>query len=56
MGPGPNVIKLFTSVIYGFSYYARVFVPGKAFQPSLMLDNKARAYPIGLHFSCSILG
>jgi hypothetical protein len=32
-----------------------VFVPGKAFQPSLMFYDKARVYPIGLHFRCSIL-
>jgi hypothetical protein len=34
--PVPNVIKLFTVVSYDFSYQARVFVPGKPFQPSLM--------------------
>jgi hypothetical protein len=33
-----------------------VFVPGKPFQPSLMFDDRARTYPIGLHFRCSILG
>jgi hypothetical protein len=43
--PGPNVIKLFTDVIYEFSYYARVFVPSNPFQPSLMFADKARAYP-----------
>ncbi len=26
LSPGANVIKLFLSVIYGFLYYARVFV------------------------------
>ncbi len=34
-GPGANVIKLFLSVIYGFSYLARVFVIGKLFWSSL---------------------
>jgi len=33
--PGANVIKLFLSVIYGFSYLARVFVIGKLFWSSL---------------------
>jgi hypothetical protein len=33
--PGPNVVQLFMSVIYEFSYYARAFVPGKLFKPSL---------------------
>jgi hypothetical protein len=31
---GPNLIKLFLSVIYEFSY-ARVFFPGELFYPSL---------------------
>jgi hypothetical protein len=30
-----NIIKLFTSVIYEFSYSARTFVPGKLFKPGL---------------------
>jgi hypothetical protein len=34
--PGPNLIKPFPSVIYEFLQKARVFVPGKLFQPSLM--------------------
>jgi hypothetical protein len=37
--------KTFLSVIYGFLQQARVFVPGKFFQPSLMLASKAGAYP-----------
>ncbi len=37
--PGPNVIKLSLPVIYGCSYLARVFVPGKLFQPSLTNTN-----------------
>ena len=32
---GANVIRLFTAVSYDFSWLARVFVPGKPFQPSL---------------------
>jgi hypothetical protein len=36
-------IKLFTAVIYRFSLKARVFVPGKPFQPSLMFVGKAKA-------------
>ncbi len=43
--PGANDIKLYLSVIYQFSYYARVFVCNKLFQPSLMLQVKPRAYP-----------
>ena len=34
LAPGPNVIKLFMTVIDEFSY-ARAFVPGKLFQPIL---------------------
>jgi hypothetical protein len=29
--PEPNVIKLFTAVIFEFLYYAREFVPGRLF-------------------------
>ncbi len=32
--PGACTIKLLTAVIYRFSQKARVFVPGKPFQPS----------------------
>ncbi len=42
--PVANVIKLFTAVSYEFSLLARVFVPGKPFQPSLMFAGKAVAY------------
>ncbi len=38
MGPGANVIKLFTAVIYE----ARVFVPSKIFQPSMMFVVKQK--------------
>ena len=42
---GANPIKPFTAVIYEFLEQARVFLPGKPFQPSLMFAGKARAYP-----------
>jgi hypothetical protein len=42
---GANVIKLFSSVIYDYSLQARVFVPGKPFQPSLMIVGEARSLP-----------
>jgi hypothetical protein len=35
-------LKHFSGVIYGFLYEARVFVPGKPFQPSLLFVGKAR--------------
>jgi hypothetical protein len=38
--PGAHVIKLFTAVIYEFSLYARVFAPGKPFEPCLMFVGK----------------
>jgi hypothetical protein len=37
-----NVIKLFTAVIYKFLYYARVLVPSKPLQSSLMLVGKGQ--------------
>jgi hypothetical protein len=40
-----SLIKLFTAVIYGFLEQARMFIPGKPFQPSLMLVGKARSQP-----------
>ncbi len=36
LGPGANVIKLFTAVNYGFSYLARVFVIGKLLRSILI--------------------
>ncbi len=42
---GINVIKLFAVVIYELLKYARAFVPGKAFQPSLMFTGEARSLP-----------
>jgi hypothetical protein len=41
--PGACTTKLITAVIYGFSQYATVFVPGKPFQPSLMFAGKVGA-------------
>jgi hypothetical protein len=43
--PGPNVTKLFTSVIYEILLEVKAFVPGKPFQPSLMFVGKARSLP-----------
>jgi hypothetical protein len=40
---GACTVKLFTDVIYGILQYARVFVPGKPFQPSQMFAGKAGA-------------
>ncbi len=45
MKPEAIVIKLFTAVSYDFSLKARVFVPGKPFQSSLMLAVRPGAYP-----------
>jgi hypothetical protein len=42
---GANVIKLITAVSYVFSYQARVFVPCKPFQDSIVFASKAGAYP-----------
>jgi hypothetical protein len=43
------------SVIYKFSYQASVFVPGAPFQPSIIFDGKAGAYPSEATFKCSSL-
>jgi hypothetical protein len=40
-----DLLKLFTVVSYEFLEYARVFVPGKTFQPSLLFVGKARSTP-----------
>jgi hypothetical protein len=42
---GANVMKLFTSLIYELLYKARVFVPGKPFQLSLLFVNKVKSLP-----------
>jgi hypothetical protein len=54
--PGACAIKLFTVLIYGFSYQARVFVLGKPFEVGLMFMGKAGAYPSKAPFRCSTLG
>jgi hypothetical protein len=54
--PGPNVIKLFTAVIYEFSSSARVFVFDKSFQPSLMFVGKAGANHRVEQYKCTHLG
>ncbi len=41
--------KTFFIVTYEWAKYARVFVPGKLFQPSVMFASKARSLPV----SCS---
>jgi hypothetical protein len=41
MGQGPNVIKLFASIISEYSLEAKVFNASKPFQPSLMFVGKA---------------
>ncbi len=45
LSTGPNVIKLFTSVIYECSQQARVVVLIRAFQSSLMFSDKTRILP-----------
>jgi hypothetical protein len=53
--PGANPIKLFTAVIYEFSWKASVFVPGETFQISLMYASKARVYSSGAPLKNSTL-
>ncbi len=43
--PGHNVIKLFTSVVYECLKKARMFVPDKPIQLSLMFVGKANSLP-----------
>ncbi len=45
-----------TFYVHNLRIFVGVFVPGKAFQPILMFDDKARAYSRGIHFRCSTLG
>ncbi len=52
----PNVIKLFTIVTHKWAKLARVPVPDKPLQPSLLLGSKARAYPGEVSFRCTTLG
>jgi hypothetical protein len=56
LSPRPNVVNLFMAVIYECSLKARVFVPGKPFQPSLIFVSGAKAYPREAPFRCSIVG
>ncbi len=42
IGPRALIYNNFTTVIYEFSQQARVFVPGRLFQPSLMFVAKVR--------------
>ncbi len=54
-----GTIKLFTAVIYGFTRFnvqARVFVPGKPFQPSLIFESEAGKYPSEAPFRYITLG
>ncbi len=53
--PWYQCYKTFLSVIFGFSLYARAFVPGKPFRPSLMFLGKARACPKEAPCTCCTL-
>jgi hypothetical protein len=53
--PRPCITKLITAVIYGFPLCAKVFVPDKPFQPSLMFVDKAGSYPSESPFRCSMV-
>ncbi len=50
---GENPIILFTAVIYECLQQDRAFVPCKPFETSLIVDGKARTYPIEDIFMCS---
>jgi hypothetical protein len=54
--PGLSIIKLFLAVIYECSYKARVFVPGKPFQLSLMFVSKIRSLPKVERLKGALLG
>ncbi len=56
MNLGANPIKLFTAVIYDFSLQARVFVPGKPFQSSLMFAGKAGVTRVKLLSGAPLFG
>ncbi len=53
--PGPNIIKLFTSVIYEYLQEAIVFVFDRPFQPSLMFVSTTGANLSEASFSGSTL-
>jgi len=44
LGLGANAINLFTPIMYKCLLQARVFVPKRPFQPSIMSASKAEAY------------
>ncbi len=44
MGPWAQYYKKFMSLIYEFSYKARVFAPNKPFRPNLNFVIRAGAY------------
>jgi hypothetical protein len=48
-----NAITFLTCVIYK---KARVFFPGRSFQPDVMFASKARAYPSGAYFRYATIG
>ncbi len=54
-GPGVNVIKLFTAVIYKFSEKARLFVSCKPFKDSIVFVGEAGVYNSETAFKCSTL-
>ncbi len=51
----PNVIKLFTTIIYECLQQAEMFVVGKTLQSSLSFVSKVRAYRNETPFRCSTL-
>jgi hypothetical protein len=54
--PGPIVNECYKPLIYDYLQLARLFVPGKPFQPSLMFFSKAKACLSEAHFRCPTLG
>ncbi len=55
--PGACIVKLITAVIYRLPKQARVFLPGKPFQPRLVFVGKGLgAYPTVVHLKGSSLG
>jgi hypothetical protein len=47
LSPGIEVIKLFSFVTDTPNKQAKIFVPDKSFEPSLLFDSKARTYTSG---------
>ncbi len=56
MSHEPNVVKLFTTVIYKCSYQEKVFDTGWPLQPSQMFVSKVGCYLTEVYFICSTLG